>query len=54
MTPFLNDARVAELWARVRQKLDPATDAEVEELLDEVFGTPVTSKKMEENQNGSQ
>lgn len=44
---FLNEKRVAELWARIRQELDAkqdrverdtATDAEVEELLDEVFG----------------
>ena len=51
MTPFLNDARVAELWARVRQKLDPATDKEVEELLDEIFGAPPMNE-MEEKQNG--
>ncbi len=44
MTPekFLNEERAAQLWARVRQKLDPATDAEVEELLDHVFGLPGT------------
>ena len=56
MTPekFLNEERAAQLWARVRQKLDPATDKEVEELLDEIFGAPVTSEKLEENHHGNQ
>lgn len=44
---FLNAERVAELWERIRQALDAkqdrverdaATDAEVTEMLDEVFG----------------
>lgn len=45
---FLNDQRVAELWARIKRELDAkqdraerdtATDAEVDEMLDEVFGS---------------
>ena len=59
---FLNDARVAELWARFKEELaarqdgaawDVATEAEVEEMLDETFGAPVTNET-EENNHGNQ
>ena len=41
-----NSARIAELWAKIKAELDTrldkedtATDEEVAEMLDEVFGT---------------
>lgn len=39
---YVNEARLAELWARLREELSgsraSAADEEVEEMLDEVFG----------------